>query len=309
MRKTGRLLRHAAFRGLRSTIAMKKSLLLILVSALIFISGTMGTAAAGRNDLRFAITGAVASDPSFENYRELSAYVANKVGRRAVFISGLSYSQVDNMFFDSKVDVGFLCNAHYARRKTAVKFVPIAAPIVEGYGKPKFRVYIIVRKDSALASLNDLRGKSVDFADPLSTTSIYAAYMLKQRHEAFKSFFGKTIYSGSHDMTIQLVAAGLVDAGFIDGQIWDYDQKKNAQYSSKTKVIYKSEEFTIPPVVVSGTMDSTLRKQLTRVFLDMHKEAEGREILRKLRIDKFVKIKDEDYRDVRRVYDAVKGSP
>jgi phosphonate transport system substrate-binding protein len=287
---------------------MKKYLLFVLSAALLSLS-VAGSAAAVQKDLSFAVTGAVASDPSFENYRELTSYVANKVGRRAVFISGLSYSQVDKLFVDGKVDVGFLCNAHYARRREAVKFQPIAAPVIAGYGKPKFRVYVIVRKDGGIKSLNDLRGKTVDFADPLSTTSIYAGYMMRKRHETVKSFFGKAIYSGSHDMTIHLVAGGLVDAGFVDGQIWDYQQKVEAQYSSKTRVIYRSEEFTIPPVVVRGTIGGKLRRQLTRAFLDMHKEAKGREILRKLRITKFVAIKDEDYQDIRRIYDIVKGAP
>jgi phosphate/phosphite/phosphonate ABC transporter binding protein len=287
---------------------MKKYFLSGLVVALILLSWAPGTASAAQKDLRFAITGAVASDPSFENYRELTAYVANEVGRRAVFISGLTYSQVDRLFVDGKADVGFLCNCHYARRKGIVKFQPIVAPVIAGYGKPTFRVYIIVRKDSDIASLDDLRGRSVDFADPLSTTTVYAAYMLQRRHETIKSFFGKAIYSGSHDMTIQLVAGGLVDAGFIDGDIWDFDQRVQGRYSSKTKVIYKSpEEFTIPPVVVSGTMDRTLKRRLTRAFLDMHREPKGRAILRKLRIERFVKIKDRDYQDVRRIYDMVKG--
>ena len=287
---------------------MKKYFLFVLFTSLIFFSGAPGTAAAVQKDLRFAITGAVASDPSFKNYRELTTYVANKVGRRAVFISGLTYGQVDRLFVDGQVDVGFLCNCHYVRRKEMSKFEPIAAPVIEGYGKAKFRVYVIVRKDSEIKSLNDLRGKSVDFADPLSTTSVYAAYLLRKRHETIKSFFGKAIYSGSHDMTVQLVASRMVDAGFIDGQIWDYQQEVHPQYSSKTRVIYKSGEFTVPPVVVSGTMDRALKGQLTSVFLDMNREAKGREILRKLRIEKFVQIKDQDYQDVRRLYSTVKGN-
>lgn len=286
---------------------MKNFFLYVIAVSLIFAAAAPGPARAAGKDLRFAITGAVASDPSFENYRELTSYVASKIGRRAVFISGLSYSQVDSLFLDGKVDVGFLCNCHYARRSAAVKFEPIAAPVIEGYGKPKFRIYVIVRKDSDINSLDDLRGKSVDFADPLSTTSVYAAYLLLKKHETIKSFFGKAIYSGSHDMTIQLVASGLVDAGFIDGHIWDYHEKAQAQYSSRTRVIYKSGEFTIPPVVVSGAMDGKLRRQLTKAFLDMNKDPKGREILRKLRIEKFVKIRDRDYRDVRRIYDLVKG--
>jgi phosphonate transport system substrate-binding protein len=287
---------------------MKKYFLFVLAVALSFIAGLPRAAVAAPKELRFAITGAVASDPSYQNYRDLTAYIAEKVGRKAVFISGLTYSQVDRLFVDGKVDVGFLCNCHYARRKGVVKFEPIAAPVIEGYDKPKFRVYVIVRKDSRIASLDDLRGKTVDFADPLSTTTVYAASLLQKRHETIRSFFGKAIYSGSHEMTVRLVATGVVDAGFIDGDVWDFDQKVQAQYSSKTKVIARSEEFTIPPVVVRGTMSGKLRRRLTEAFLDMHRHPGGREILRKLRIEKFVKIRDRDYQDVRRMYDTVKDS-
>ena len=226
----------------------------------------------------------------------------------AVFISGLTYSQVDRLFVEGQVDVGFLSNCHYVRREWVVKFDTIAAPVIEGYGKPEFRVYVVVRKGSRIASLDDLRGKTVDLADPLSTTNLYAAYLLQKRHETIKSFFGKAIYSGSHDMTVRLVATGMVDAGFIDGDIWDFDQRVQAQYSSKTKVIARSEEFTIPPVVVRGTMSGKLRRRLTEAFLDMHRHPRGREILRKLRIERFVKIRDRDYQGVRHMYDTVKGS-
>lgn len=287
---------------------MRKFLSFLLFVVLAVDFGVSGISAAREKDLRFAITGAVATDPSYGNYRELTNYIANKVGRRAVFISGLSYGQVDSLFVDGKVDVGFLCNCHYVRRKDVVKFKPIVAPVIAEYGKPRFRVYIIVREDSPIASLDDLRGKSVDLADPLSTTSVYAANMLRERHETLKSFFGRTIFSGSHDMTIKLVAGGLVDAGFIDGQIWDYNQKFHSEYSSKTKVIFRSEEFTIPPVVVSGSMDRTFRGRLTKAFLQMNADPTGRKILSKLGIEKFVGIKDEDYSHVRRLYEAVKGT-
>ncbi len=263
-------------------------------------------ACAGEGDLHFAITSAVASDPSYKNYRELSDYIAARVGEKAFLISGLSYSQVDELFVGHEVDVGFLCNTHFARRKKSVKFEAIAAPVIAGYGKPKFQIYLIVPKDSGLKTIYDLRGKSVDLADPLSTTTVFAAYMLKERKETIRSFFGKAVYSGSHDMTVRLVANKVVDAGFIDGHIWDYHDKVDPVYSSKTRIIYRSPDFTTPPVVVSRTIDETLKTKIRNVLLTMHKDGRGREILKKLRIEKFVAIKDKDYDDVLKIYRQVK---
>ena len=276
---------------------------LIVLACLLVITGT----SVAEEPLRVAITSAVASDPSYKHYKELTEYVAQKAGKKSLFVSDLSYSQVDDLFIARQVDVGFLCNTHFARRKDAVKFEAIAAPVIMGHTKPKFRLYIIVSKDSSFKSLNDLRGASVDLADPLSTTTIYTVLKLLEKNETLTSFFKKAIYSGSHDMTVRLVADKVVDAGVIDGHIWDYHDKVQPAYSSKTKIIYKSPEYTTPPVVVSRTIDPSLKKKLRDILLTMHKDVRGREILKQLRIEKFVAVTDKDYEDVHEIYRKVKG--
>ncbi len=285
---------------------MKKNVFSLLFIAVAFYI-TMNTAAAQDRELRFAITSAVASDPSYKSYRELAHYVSAQLGRKSVFISGLSYTQVDDLFLKGAVDVGFLCNCHYARRKAIVKFEAVAAPVIMGYGQPIFQVYVIVPKDSPIRSLEDLKGKSVDFADPLSTTTLYAAFLLQGKNRTIESFFGKSIYSGSHDMTMELVAGKMVDAGFIDGHIWDYHNATNPVYASKTKVILRSQQFTIPPVVISRNTPEEVKRKIRSALLTMHHTAAGSDILKKLRIEKFVEIRDKDYQDVAQMYRMVKN--
>lgn len=285
---------------------MKKLILLLFGLAIFLAVIATNRADAQEHELRFAITGAVASDPSHSYYRELTDYVANKVGKKTVFVSGLSYDQVDNLFLKGQIDIGFVCNTHYGRRGNVVGFQPLAAPVITGSDKPRFQIYVIVHKDSNFKSINDLRGKSVDFADPLSTTSVYAASMLLKKDATIRSYFGKAIYSGSHEMTVELVANKLVDAGYIDGFIWDYLENVRPENSSKTRIIHKSEEFTTPPVVVSGSIDKGLKNEIQRILLTMHQDAKGGEILRKLRIDKFVEVNAASYQDVIQMYDNVK---
>ncbi len=286
---------------------MKKYLLSLFLIIAAIPAGTSAFAEAGSGELRFAITAAVASDPSYAGYRKLTHYLAGKIGRKDVFISDLTYEQVDVLFMKGIVDVGFLCNCHYARRKSVVKFEPIAAPIIKGYGKPKFQVYIIASKDSPIKTLAEMKGKSVDFADPLSTTTLYASSLLQGENTTIRSFFGRSIYSGSHDMTIELVANKMVDIGFIDGHIWDYNNTVDPVLISKTKVIQRSQDFTIPPVVVRKGMPESLKQKIRQILLTMHKDSEGGEILRQLHIEKFVDIRERDYEDVLRLYRQGKG--
>ncbi len=280
---------------------------IFLVAALVYLS-VCNVVVGQEKELKFAITGAVASDPEFANYRQLSEYVARKIGRTALLVSGLSYNQVDNLFVDGMIDVGFICNCHYARRRDKVQFVPVAAPLIEGHAKPTFRIFVIVPKDSSAKSVADLKGKSVDFADPLSTTSCYAAELLRKKNQKVKNYFGKVIFSGSHDMTVELVAKKMVDAGFIDGHIWEYHNAVNPVNTSKTKIIAQSDEFTVPPVVVSKNTPDRIKKQIQSIFLNMHQDPDGRSILKKLRITKFVSISDEDYQSVRLMYRTVRDN-
>jgi phosphonate transport system substrate-binding protein len=285
----------------------REKMLGYLGSLLVLVSVTAATeAAAEGEELRFSITAAVASDPSYDNYRALTKYVAERVGKSPFFVSGLSYQQVDNLFVARDVDVGFLCNTHFARRRDAVKFEAIAAPVIAGSSKPKFRLFFIVAKDAARSSLGQLRGASVDLADPLSTTTVYAAYLLRDMHETLSSFFGKTIYSGSHDMTIQLVANKVVDVGVIDGHIWDYHERVQPAFSSRTKIIFRSPEYTTPPVVVRQGLDPALKNRLREILVTMHEDTAGRALLQRLRIDRFVVVADKDYDDVLEIYDMVR---
>ncbi len=278
----------------------------LLIIAAVSVS-TPSFAADRDGELRFVITAAVASDPSYQNYRRLTHYVAGKLGKKDIFISDLTYDEVDALFMKKEVDVGFLCNCHYERRKSLTKFQPIAAPVISGYGKPKFQVYIIVPKDSAIRTIADMKGKSVDLADRLSTTALYAASVLPGKEETIRSFFRKAIYSGSHDMTIELVANKMVDIGFIDGHIWDYHKSTDPVFTSKTKIIKRSPSFTIPPVVVARETPEDVKKKIRQILLTLQRDVEGREILNKLRIEKFVDIQERDYEDVMHLYSRNKS--
>lgn len=279
-------------------------MLLALVTSLFFIR--VEPTLAEQEEMRFAITAAVGSDPEFAHYRELSRYIADKLKKKTILITGLTYAQVDNLFLKGQVDVGFLCNCHYVRKKDETGFDLLAAPIVTDYPGPKFQIYIIVHKDSSLASLDDLKNKVVDFSDPLSTTTVYGAWLLSKKNETLKAYFKKAIYSGSHDMTVELVAKKAVEAGFIDSHIWDYHQKVQPQYSSQTKVIHKSMNFAIPPVVVPRTLDDTLKKRIKEILLTLHEDPEGKKLLKDLRIDKFIELKDADYQNLYEMYQAIK---
>lgn len=155
-------------------------------------------------------------------------------------------------------------------------------------GKPFYHSYLIVNKDSALQSLTDLKGKDFAFTDPESNTgALVPRYWLRQLGAEPETFFRSFTYTYSHDNAIMAVAKNLVDGAAVDGHMWEYYQQRNAFYSSKTRVIKKSEPFGSPPLVVSKALNPSMKRILTDKILSMHQEPEGQRILGELMIDHF----------------------
>ncbi|WMT86478.1 phosphate/phosphite/phosphonate ABC transporter substrate-binding protein [Pelagibacterium sp. 26DY04] len=86
------------------------------------------------------------------------------------------------------------------------------------FGRPYYTARLFVRRDSGIAELADLRGKTIAFADPISESGYYypldlfAEAGLFQRGDDPRTFFDRVLFAGGYQQAIQAVANGLVDA-------------------------------------------------------------------------------------------------
>src|SRR2546428_3738075 len=76
------------------------------------------------------------------------------------------------------------------------------------HGKATFTSRIYVRKDAGFKSLEDLRGKTIAFVDPASSSGyVYPMVMLMQRglvkNADPKTFFREATFSGAHDASMR----------------------------------------------------------------------------------------------------------
>jgi len=157
-----------------------------------------------------------------------------------------------------------------------------------------------VAKDSPIRSFPELRGKTFAFTDPLSNTGkLVPTYMLSKMNETPEHFFKSFIFTKAHDKAIKAVAQGIVDGAAVDSLVWEYLNKNDPEFTSKTRVLAKSPSYAIPPLVVPHDLDPLLKKRLKSIFLTAHEDPRGRAILDKMMIDKFVVINDSAYDSVR----------
>ncbi|MGB3399775.1 MAG: phosphate/phosphite/phosphonate ABC transporter substrate-binding protein, partial [Candidatus Deferrimicrobiaceae bacterium] len=184
----------------------------------------------------------------------------------------------------------------------------LVAPKVDG--SPMYRSYIIVNNDNPIQSFPELKGKSFAFTDPRSNTGrIYPTYLLETMGNEPARFFGRLLYSYSHNKSIEMVAKKIVDGAAVESLVYEYMRKTGSPYTRQTKIIKRSPPFGIPPVVVVRDIDPVLRGKVKEAFLSMQDSAKGKAILEAMMIDGFVEVPDANYDGVREMARAVTRVP
>lgn len=156
---------------------------------------------------------------------------------------------------------------------------------------------IFTKAKSEINSLNDLKGKTIAFEDPFSTSAYFVPIkaiekaglkispIIKDKDkDTVKYFFSKNEMNSA-----AWVIFGKVDAGATDNITFDkFDQKLY-------KVIYKSKFIARHLVSFSKRINPEIKKEILNILLNMDKDEEGKEVLRSFsKTKKFSTIKDEE---------------
>lgn len=250
------------------------------------------------NSLRAAIAGVLSPTKSLEYYEELLTYLSMKMGRELTLFLKPTYAEINDLISGERVDIAFVCSLAYVQGNQDFGMELLVVPQIQG--ETVYYSYLIVPEDSGMATLKDLKGAVFAFTDPLSNSGHLApSYQLSLLNEMPASFFGRYVFTYSHDSSITAVSSKLVDAAAVDSLIYDQMIISNMEQAARTKIIARWGPYGIPPVVVNPALDPEMKQQLRDFFLNLHNSSEGNKILNSLGIDKFVVVPDSTYDSVR----------
>ncbi len=262
------------------------------------MADALNTETTQESPIRIAVGAMITPKEGFIYYRAFLDYIGKKLSREIKFVDRQNYAEINQLLKNKLVDVAFVCSGPYVDGHNDFGLELLAAP--QAYGKTEYYSYIIASKDSPINSFEDLKGKTFAFTDPLSNTgTLVPTYMLAKMGETPDSFFKETINTYGHDKSIKAVADKIVDAAAVDSLIWEYANHANPEFTSKTKVIKVSAPYGIPPIVIRAETEPVLKEKIRQIFLNADKDAEGKAILDKMMIDKFVSIDDRAYDSIR----------
>jgi len=250
--------------------------------------------------LNVAVASMISPNESFVHYRLLLEYLAAKVDMRINLIQRKTYSEINELLGSGGIDLAFICSGPYTSGKDRYHFEALAVPLVRQ--KAVYRALLITHQASTVNRLEDLKGKVFAFSDPDSNSGcIVPRFLLAESGQRAETFFGKTIYTYSHDNSILAVSRSLVDGAFVHEHIWEYYSQKNPAATLSARVIYASEPFGNPPLVASSAVPEAIKQRIRELLLAMHQDPQGAGILRELLIDRFIPPDEHLYDPIRRM--------
>ncbi|MDP1678338.1 MAG: phosphate/phosphite/phosphonate ABC transporter substrate-binding protein [Bacteroidota bacterium] len=159
----------------------------------------------------------------------------------------------------------------------------------------RFRGIIVVRKDSHIRSIEDLRGEVISFP---SATALAAAMMPKyflKTNGLDVEKDAKCLYVGSQESSIMNVYFGKTKAGCTWPPPWESFLKDHPEVDSALTIQWQTEPLINNGLVVRNDVPEQHCKIFFDILFQLHTHREGKEILKRINLSRFVPMLQKEY--------------
>ncbi|MDD5773046.1 MAG: phosphate/phosphite/phosphonate ABC transporter substrate-binding protein [bacterium] len=231
-----------------------------------------------------------------KRYKYITDYLSKHLGLdvRAEVLS--NYGKICDVFLNNEVDAGFFGSFSYVLTRAQTNIIPIARP-VELDGTSTYTGYIFVRKDSGIKSAKDMKDKVLALVSRATTAGyiFQLDYFQKNGIKDMEKYLSKIYFAGSHDAAAWSVYTGEADIGGCKNHIFNELCKKNPDFKNNMVILEESVQVPSNGIAVRADIDPDLQKRLKDLLLNLDKDQEGKELLKKFAVIKFIETSDKDY--------------
>lgn len=259
--------------------------------------------------LRFALSPISKPEIRLAQYHPLIQQLEKALDRRIEVIPAPSYGSVIEGLLAGGIDLAELGPASYAiAMSRGADITPFATfsqlPSQHTKDSSTYRSLLIVRRDSGLSQVDNLRGTTLSLTDPASTSgAILPRQAIKQLTGIpLENYFQRITFAGSHDRAIEAVQKGLVDAAFVSSSRLDEALRRGTLRPDETAILWQSSPIPYDPIVFRGRLCPALAAKIRQVFLGDTTALKG--MFKELNMAGFVPVSDEHYREIRELFDG-----
>lgn len=276
----------------------------VFLIGLLYLFGTGITAQADDiRPLRIGFLPYIAPTELVERYTPMADYLGRQLGRTALIVVTKDYAAHMQNLKSGKIDIAFLGAATYV--KAVEENVPIRLLArYEWNGQPFLHSLILVRQDSTLRDLKDMRAKRMAFGDSNSTLShlVPRAMLLDQGLDVRD--LAEHGFLGNHENVANNVLFGRYDAGAVADEVF-------SQFKDKPlRILAQSAAYSAHVFVAAGHVTAAEAAQIAKLLQGLKYTADGRAALKAIGspVTGFMAATDADYNPMRNVFKQLRAT-
>lgn len=162
----------------------------------------------------------------------------------------------------------------------------------------KFTGVILIRRDSGIEKLSDLKGKKVSYPARTALAATMMPQYYFQTHGLDVRRDIENLYVGSQESSIMNVYLGNVAAGVTWPLPWEAFQKEHPDKARELVLKWETEPLINNGVVARDDVPAELVGRVAELLETLHRSEEGRAMLARMPLSRFEPADDRRYRVV-----------
>ncbi|MGN0890260.1 MAG: phosphate/phosphite/phosphonate ABC transporter substrate-binding protein [Candidatus Spyradenecus sp.] len=293
---------------------MKRFLLLLLAAASV-LCGCKPQAR--RQVFTIAYAPNESTEQNLDARNGLAGALSQALGQEVREIHASDYTAIIEALRTGQADMAYIGSLAIGMAMRRAKAVPVAMKAPKGDKAQAFYHSLLVARadNAAISSLADIRGKTMAFVDPDSTSgNLVPTYEIIQafpgdqltgeRLHTNGRFFEAVSYAGRHQAALRAVAKGDVDLAACSDHILAFEEARGEIAPGALKVIHTSAPIPAEGVVVARSVPEAVRERVAAFLVAYDDEAYFRDVL-KVPHARFVPCSATDYAPILALYDAI----
>ncbi|WP_068778897.1 phosphate/phosphite/phosphonate ABC transporter substrate-binding protein [Paenibacillus sp. GM2] len=244
--------------------------------------------------------------------KPLEKLLSDKIGIPVKVSVSTDYNTIIEAMASKKVDVGFLPPTAYvlAKEKGAAEVILQAQRfgVQDDTGAPTtdlvdfYKSMIIVKKDSSIQSVADLKGKKIAYQNVTSSAGFVwpAAKLMEAGLDPLKDVEAITVKG--HDQGVLAVLNGDVDAAAIFQDARNTVKNDYPSVFEDTRVLAYTEPIPNDTISVRSDMSPEWVEKLQNAFMELGKDEEGHKIISEIYTHEGYVTSDDSKFDIVREY-------
>jgi len=198
-------------------------------------------------------------------FSDFQKYLEEKTGKKVIYYTVQSNAAEVEAMRSGRLHIAGFSTGPTGFAVNLAGYVPIA---VKGYedGFQGYNLIVVVKKDSDIKTLEDLKGKRVAHTSASSNSGNLAPRAIFPKHGLVPDKDYTVVYSGKHDQSILGVAHGDYDAAPVASDVFNRMAEAGRINADDFRIVFTSPKFPTSSFGYAHDLNPDLVKKIVDAF-------------------------------------------